>query len=567
MKRTSYAPAIFMAALLGVIAWVRLYVQNACVLFQFQEQQLFLPGWEFFRQTIVQSGGLFTWIGLYLQQYLYYPSVGVSLLIIIWLMGYFASVFAFRLKGFLSVFAILPVSGLMSTLLCTGYWIYVLRVPEYAFTPSLMYMTAMVILLMVRRIRWSWVWQSVICMSFLLYGIIWVRNSLVPEGLRPAFFFAFVSVCPLLILSLFEKQMQKLQERKVMLATSVSFVSVIVATLFLVFYTNVNTFKSDAYTTEMQMSRAIEEGRWQDALDYADVVKSGTVASKATRQIWLMRQVALMNLDRMGDELFDYNNYTALPKATAGVKVHMVEVGGPLLYFMNGRTHFAYRWCMENMVEYGPSVARLRLMAMCTIVNGEDEVARKYLRLLAQTKYYKKWALKQMELLDNRDLIAESEPYRMCYGFQSALTNVTDGDNGLCELFLVVSYAGRKNVSDPELNELCLNYSMIQMNPNNFWMQFKRYLEFNEGKKIPLFYQQAAVLFSTVEPYSVPAEIDMESLDINDSLRESCEKLLSEVQAGIEKGLTPESLARKYYQEYGHSYYWFFLFCQDNATY
>lgn len=559
VKRDRYIPAYCLAILMAAVAMVRLALLNPHVLFQFQEQQLFMSGWDFFRETMHRPGGPFTWAGLYLQQYFYYPVIGAAMLALVWVCGFLTSVRAFRLRGVLSAVAVLPVAGLMSALLCTGYWIYVFKVPEYAFTPSLMYLASMLVCLGLCRLRLAVIWQSLVCIIYMLFGLWWLRIAMVPETLRITFYVSFFSALLFGPVSLIDRWSLRLP-------FAVGVIFALGASLFLWFYTGANTYRSDAYRIEMVMSRAIEEGRWQDAVDAAQTLDTGSAVTKATRQVWLMRQVALMNLGKMGSELYAYTNNTVLPRATAGVKVHMVEVGGPLLYFMNGRTHFAYRWCMENMVEYGPSVARLRLMTMCAIVNAEDDLARRYLGILSRTRFYRKWATEQYALLEDRQQIEKSEPYRISNRFQSDLTNVTDGDNGLCELFLTVSYGGRKGVKDPLLSELCLNYAMIQMNPVHFWMQFMNYVELNGTENIPLYYRQAAALYSIVDPFSTP-DADLDALGVDESLRSSVEKLLADVRSKAEKGISVESLARQTYPEYGHSYFWFYLFCQDNTTY
>jgi len=547
----AFLPSLSLATLIAAVAWIRLYIQNDYVLYQFQEQKLFLPGWDFFIQTLQKPGGLFTWAGLYLQQFLFYPAIGSLILILIWVAGYMTSVSAFKLNGAISALAVFPVAGLMSSLLCTGYWIYVMKVPEYVFTPSLIYLTATLLMFILRNIRWHLVWQSIICIAFLLFGIVWMKQSLLPEGLKPVFYMAFLPVATLPLLSLvrFNKRIH-----------IVDAICVIGAASFLWFYSDANTFRNDAYKAEMLISRAIEEGRWQDALDYS-------AKSKVTRQIWMMRQIALMNLGRLGSDLFSYGNKTIEPRKTAGVEVNMVEVGGPLIYFMNGCTQFAHFWSMQNSVEYGISVARLRLFAMCAIVNGEEDLARKYLGILSQTKFHGEWARLQYALLDDPSLISKSEPYRLSSLFQYDLIDSVDGDDGLCERFLVLSYARKKFVKNPDLCELCLNYAMIQRNPDCFWFQFVNYLQLHPGIEIPPHYQQAAVLFSTLEPSKVPSEIDMDSLGLDSSLSTSFKNLLEGIQAKTQKGVSPDAIAKQFYAEFGETYFWYYLFCLDNSTY
>ena len=65
--------------------WI-LAIKNASMLRWYDEMSLFESNWFYFRQFIYYPGGLLRYAGTYLTQLLYYPMLGTSVLILLWLL-------------------------------------------------------------------------------------------------------------------------------------------------------------------------------------------------------------------------------------------------------------------------------------------------------------------------------------------------------------------------------------------------------------------------------------------------------------------------------------------------
>jgi len=522
-----------MAVVTVVLSWVWLLVKNADVMYQFQWVQLFQSGPEAFRQCLEGPGGIFTYAGTWLQQFMYHPTKGVVILMVVYLVSYMASLSAFGLKGARAAVAAIPFAGFITSLTDTGYWIYVLKVPEYVFTPVLMYLAFTLLALV--ACRWKrvprCVWQICCTVLYIWYSIRWMHKALVPEDIQGPFMLAFISSALLLPAGLVPGIRGKA-------GTVSGAVVTMAAAIFMVVYVASVSYRDVNYKREFRMARAAVQADWDGVLKWCG---DGPV----TRQMWLLRSAALLNEGRIGDELYKLNPKTVPPRATKGESVHMVETDGPLIYFLNARTHFAYRWCIENMVEYGPSAGRLRLMIMCSLIHGEWEVARKYIDILSGTRYHREWAQSQLRFIENPELLKQDPLYGPVLSMYSDITSITDGDEGLCERFLVISYSARDNVNDPMLSELCLNYAMQRMYEPYFWKQLACYMRLHPGKELPVHYQEAVYMFSTMNPDQVPADIDLESITISDDVRRRASQIRDDRS----------------------SYFWFYMFCSDNMTY
>ena len=136
---------------------------------------------------------------------------------------------------------------------------------------------------------------------------------------------------------------------------------------------------------ELGMKHSIEESDWNRALTTAKNIKG-----EPTRLICMMRNLALY--EQGADDNKGYPEGAKRPDAP--FTVHTVHTAGKLLYLQYGIPNYCYRWCMEDGVEYGWSVEKFKLMAMCSILNNEPVVAQRFVNLLKKTTFHKQWALR-----------------------------------------------------------------------------------------------------------------------------------------------------------------------------
>ena len=87
------------AALFVVLAYWLLAVRNGYMLRWYDEMSLFEPTRIFFRQFLYYPGGMLRWAGTWLTQLLYYPWLGATALIALWLLLAWLTRKAFRLPA------------------------------------------------------------------------------------------------------------------------------------------------------------------------------------------------------------------------------------------------------------------------------------------------------------------------------------------------------------------------------------------------------------------------------------------------------------------------------------
>lgn len=501
-------PLVF-AMVFAVVAWVRLVVQNSEVLFEAQDQNFWQPGVLYLQQMLLEPGGCFSWAGQYLTQYFYWPALGASLLIVLWLAIDVFIVWGCRLPWYLSFLGLLPGLVLLWAETSLGYWIYLLKVPDWWFTPTLFVCAVAMAMALARGLnRWvRLVWQVGCCLFLLFMGHAWLNEAQVPTSLRIPF----------------------------------------------------HAMADDAnYRAELRMERAAEEGNWSAVLTEMRQAKQ-----KPTRAMWLFKNVALMNQGRLASAWLDYPCKTQLPAANDSVRMSLVETTGPLLYYYHGSIEFAYRWSMENMVEYGPSMKRLRLMTRCALLKGDYDVARKYLTLLQRTSFYSGWADQQMQYLNQPSLLAEAPGYKLALQLSQGRSNILDSDNGKVETYLLTVFAGETTSSNALLSEVLLVYAMQSQRIDNFWAHFLPYAELHKGQPMPSLIQQAVYLYQHLEPQSSPKKVfpfDAEVIQTNQKFQQRTQQL-------AQQGYSTEAIAQATQREFGKTFFWFYFFCRNLSTY
>lgn len=350
---------------------------------------------------------------------------------------------------------------------------------------------------------------------------------------------------------------------------------------------NALNFEDYNYRAEMRMYRATDENDWDKVLEEAS-----SYETTPTREMVILNHIALMNKGTLGSQLFRYNNFGEAPKVdTVGIterrvlnslgkletaldekgnaiidtlmlRVHMVQTAGPIIYYNHAKTNFASRWCIENAVEYGYSISIMKILAKCAIVNGEWDVARKYLKNLQKTMYYKDWADNYMKLVDNPKLIEEYHEFDYVRELYNHMGTVLDGDNGLCEMYLLNYFANTMNKDSKQLQELTLAYSMIQKDIQLFWPRFFLYAQLHRGEKMPVHYQEAAYLYGNLEH-----QVDISGMPFDKEVPESYASFQQISQSYLQQGMSVEQVRDAMKANFGHTFYWFYFFCRNVKSY
>ena len=490
----------------AVVAYI-LLLSHADYLYALQEESLFVSGRTFMQETLLCRNGLWAWSGCFFTQFFYYPLLGSSIIIAMWLLSYYSLLWLTRWKDWRRIIAILPSCYLLWTLLCLGYWMYYVKSPGYAFIPTLVLLTVSLgsflldrlLLRLFKRVNW---WQP--------YAVLIIL---------------FVACRPQLrIYSL--------------------------------------TLPESRLYSELRMQRAIEDCRWQDVIDEHLKVK------QPTNLMVLYKNIALMHSGRL-QEIFKTNNCGVNPPSPISLipcdtlHLHIAQLAATTAYYQYGQLNYAYRWAMENSVEYGPSVRNLKTMARCAILNQEFDLAEKYLLQLRNTMFHKRWADEQNRQLRSSTLVMQSADFQNIAPLLLDEGNVLDVDEGFPEQWILNHFSDLVQAANPKLEELIITTSLWTKDEYAFDIHFYNYVNNHPNDAIPLLYQEAAIMLCTKE--SSPIQLD--NFPFDKFISDRYNNFVRDYNQLSTMLISSDEMAGRLHAVYGDTYWWYYYFYTDFNIY
>ena len=552
--------ATWLIALLLIAAALMLFESD--FLWKTQELNLFLTTSDFFGRQMVVAGGFLTYLGTFFTQFLAIPWLGVLMLCGCWFLLMWLTRRAFRISHRWSVLMLIPVALILLTIVDMGYWVYLLKLRGHFFVttlgitavvallwafrslPSRFYLRSAFIFLVVLAgypllgvyalaaaiVMGFWTWRlttkgesivntlvavlSVLALPLFYYRFVYHETNLVNIywAELPLFrvlnehhiyylpyyllllFFIVMAVCykegkaakP------FTAPAKNEVTKKRKWLPSKGGVGRGLLLLLIAYGVFHFWYKDENFHHELKMQRCIDRADWSGVMDEA-----ARQQDEPTRAIVMMRNLALSRLGRQGSMMYQYRNGSKSAAAPFGISMMQV-IGGTLMYYQYGLLNYCNRMCMEMGVEFDWRPEYIKYMAKCAILEGDQQVARKYLGILRHTLFFDEWASQMEPLVGNPQAIAQNaelEPITHMLHYQNQLTS----DQGLIEQFIMRQLAYSSDASDPYFQEQALLATLWVKDPRAFWARFADYIQLHPGNEMPIHYQEAAYLFGTEE--------------------------------------------------------------------
>lgn len=481
-----------------VVCYALLPMMNSEYLFTLQEHSFWMKGHTFMMETVNDRGGWIVYISTYLTQYLYYPWLGSTILIALWLLIYFLINWTVKLPDSLTFLPLLCLCKLPYYVLSLGYWIYYDKCPGYAFVPTLY---ALLIALV----------------AFLInFALRKLQNKYIPYIKTAVIILAILIVSPYKVHNQFGVTM------------------------------NDNNFRK-----ELRMIHALDECRYQDIIDESPKVHDAE-HEHPTNLMVMARNIALLNTDQLIEKMFEYDNTTVLPTKSDSLKVRLASQAGPLLYYHYGLINYAYRWTIENSVKYNMTYDRMKMLIRCAIFNKEFEVAIKYINILKATKFHRNWAIEhEAWIMDNR-LFMESPDYQFITPLM-ARDNELDNDDSNVMLY-ILDYFSNYNSSEYPMEELSMASSLLLQREEEFMIHFYNFTQNHPQDQSPIIAQEAAYLLGPTD--LSPVDVSQYPFDID--MKTRFQTFNQDYQAS--EGKDEDQKANSLKEKHGNTYWWYYYF-------
>ena len=434
MNREKYIPGLLTLAF-GVVVFLFWSIRYPYVLAYQEQLQLFLFDGDYFCERISEPGGLARYVAEFLVQFYNAAAIGALIIALLFML---VQQLTWRLMRAKSHY-------LLSFLPALMLW--------YAMGDENVMMTYVVALVMALSVALAWtrwcagiaLWKKLIVALVaipVLYWLIGPMVLLVALVMIP-WLVAVPAVVYALTLMLLSAQWLPFPMTRVMLGVSYyrvpatlpyMLMAIPVVTLLLTWFAKClpQPRKWVRYAEALVFAILILvpqtygfDKKKYDLIEYDYLVRVGdwnAIIKKAEKQMPDLpmsvsaTNLALAKTNQLGDRAFDFfqrGTEGLLPRFERNFAT--AQLTGEI-YFNLGLVNTAQRFAfeaMEAIPNYNKSARVVKRLAETNLINGQYEVARKYLKILEKTVFYRPWAQRMMAMLGDENAINRHPLYGM----------------------------------------------------------------------------------------------------------------------------------------------------------
>ncbi len=585
-----------------VLYWTVLH--NSPFIFKVQKLSLFVPSRLFFVDTMQTPAGFLTYVGLFLTQFFYKPWLGALIfLFLLLLVGHLVKL-SFRTTGKLLPLSFIPPLLLLLVFSQLGYYIYANKSPGIAYANiigtiftllgyygykcissgklklcfalffiivgypfagfyailggGLMALSILIQAFQHQTVKFYDSLLVLVCavvIPLIYYRFVYVHLNVVniySVGITlPAFSLSqnlawSLPLILLVIVLVFFTLFSEIEKEIIIPIVSKQTRFVVVA-LFLgiTVYVFGASYNDANFRAEIEMSEAMENNDWRGVLRIRKQVEE-----EPTRMVVILTNLALQKLNLAGDRMFKFRNGDRFYDTP--ITMSSMLINGVPIYYEYGKVNYSYRWAMETSVSYSWYVENIQYMVKVAIINKEYALAKKYNDVLMQTRYYKVWAKQHQSYIDNPESVNEMPGYKDIMKLMD-YSNTIGSDNASLENYLLYSMADL-NDGTTEMLEISIQSCLILKQLDKFLPRLKYYAQ--NRKRVPLHYQEAALLFDFVEK-----KINIEGIPIEESTRE---RFASFVNLNTKMQNMPEEKIKEVFGKSFGDTYWYYYFLMND---
>ena len=434
MNREKYIPWLLTLAF-GVVVFLFWSIRYPYVLAYQEQLQLFLFDGDYFCERISEPGGLARYVAEFLVQFYNAAAIGALIIALLFMLVQRLTWRLMRVKSHY------PLSFLPALML----W--------YAMGDENVMLTYVVALVMALSVALAWtrwcagiaLWKKLIVALVaipVLYWLIGPTVLLVALVMMP-WLVAVPAVVYALTLMLLSAQWLPFPMTRVMLGVSYyrvpatlpyMLMAIPVVTLLLTWFAKClpQPRKWVRYAEALVFAILILvpqtygfDKKKYDLIEYDYLVRVGdwnAIIKKAEKQMPDLpmsvsaTNLALAKTNQLGDRAFDFfqrGTEGLLPRFERNFAT--AQLTGEI-YFNLGLVNTAQRFAfeaMEAIPNYNKSARVVKRLAETNLINGQYEVARKYLKILEKTVFYRPWAQRMMAMLGDENAINRHPLYGM----------------------------------------------------------------------------------------------------------------------------------------------------------
>jgi hypothetical protein len=289
-----------------------------------------------------------------------------------------------------------------------------------------------------------------------------------------------------------------------------------------------------------RLDHCVQQSKW------TKVLKISAGYPGANRIVMYYTNLALVKTGQMGDRMFRYPQSGINGLWLEWKRNEIAPFFGGEIFYQLAYNSEAYRWAFESMVAKGPNPRSLKRLVLSSLIDGDTAIAQKFLNVLDQTLFYRKWARKYKGYIQNPALLLKDKEIRDKQYFDIKHDFIADRNNydiGLVHLL--------ENHPD---NRMAFEYYMSSLlltkNLDGFAANIGKIRDFG-FKSIPIHYEEALLAYMTYHGTNIVPE----GFTINPITQMEMAGYMR-VYSNYQRN--PELVVKQLSKSYG-STYWFYL--------
>ena len=563
---------LYVSQLAFILFVVYILYINLDVLYTAHDRSEFVFGSPFFQRLMSKPFGLMQYVGAWLTQLCYRPSVGASVMIIIWALIFSVGSKAFRLKPSASALMFLPVACLLTSVVDTGYWIYISTIRGYWFSQSVGYLVMLLLLWAARQTprKWHIVWYLIgFCIYPVLgwFALLFVLCLALTEKITWREVLGFVLL--LFTASIWHTQFYSyLKYDDVVLAglprfitpsdnspeLSIPFWVLAVVSVLIplcskyltkwfvpalcavagIAFTVSLMYHDRNYIDEMRMVRYASNDNWKGVRSIAEENR------KPTSTMMFLKNIALMNEGGLLDRSFELGNDAVSLNNPDTLHVTLLDIASPLVYYNYGMVNEAIRLNFENAIQAGFSPFYLKMLARCALAVGDKKLVERYTTILHHSPFYGNW--------QPAPVTEKIKALQKCY--PDELTGVENSDS-----YLVNGISLWYDSDSKVASEQALLYAMLRCDSRRFWPSLRNFVQLHMNETFPVHAMEAYILFMDKAP-----EEKRMMLPVEQSVYDRYKQFWTTLEEKAKPGMTLDQVGEELREEFGDTYWWYNLF-------
>lgn len=291
-----------------------------------------------------------------------------------------------------------------------------------------------------------------------------------------------------------------------------------------------------------KMDNKVQHKEWDEVTGLASKFK------EPDRMVAHFTNLALYNSGKLGDELFRYNPADQSFLWLSYPEVRYPYFFGSDIFYQLGYINKAYAWAYDGMIGTGASPRLVKQLSLISLINGNLTLAGKYLEMLDQSLFYRKWSAMYLNYLANPDLISKDQ--EIVSKRNLAIHADFNGDTSIPDSILV--HLLQNHPDNKMAYEYFLSTLLLEKNISDFTWYVNDLNKYGYNA-IPVHFEEALL----INMYYTRKNVIPEGHSIRQSTSARFDKFMNLYSS--------RKADNKLNEEFGNTYWYYFYFLNKKA--